>query len=108
MCPFAGVSRCTRFRDGRNWSLLARRLRALTAGRPLCPDELKAWSKSVALIRQELVFGERRSLKTDGPPAGKQRNRHILVGHLVAQAIDSHILLELELLLLAPVASCSE
>ena len=75
MCPFAGVSRCKHVRDGRNWSLLARRLRALTTGLPLCPDELKVWSESVALICQELVFGERRSLiKTDGPPAGSKRH----------------------------------
>ena len=59
MCPFAGVSRCKRF-DTVGTSLLARRVRAFTAGLPLCPDELKVWINPVALIRQELVFGERR------------------------------------------------
>ena len=68
MCPFAGVSRCKRF-DTVGTSLLARRVRAFTAGLPLCLDELKVWINPVALIRQELVFGERISLKPT-PPLG--------------------------------------
>ena len=103
MCPFAGVSRCKRF-DTVGTSLLARRVRAFTAGLPLCPDELKVWINPVALIRQELVFGERRP-----QVAQSRRLRRGETGtFLAAQAIDSHMLLELELLLLVPVTSCSE
>ena len=88
----------------RNWSLLARRVRAFTAGLQLCPDELKVWINPVALIRQELVFGERRP-----QVAQSRRLRRGETGtFLAAQAIDSHMLLELELLLLVPVTSCSE
>ena len=54
------------------------------------------------MIRQELVFGERISLKPT-PPLGSNR-----YSDLVAQALDSHILLELELLLPVTVASCSD
>ena len=43
----------------------------------------------------------RRSLKADASGGVKR-------AHLAAQAIDSHMLLELELLLLVPVTSCSE
>ena len=103
MCPFAGVSRCKRF-DTVGTSLLARRVRAFTAGLQLCPDELKVWINPVALIRQELVFGERRP-----QVAQSRRLRRGETGtFLAAQAIDSHMLLELELLLLVPVTSCSE
>ena len=44
----------------------------------------------------------RRSLKADA--SGGVKRAH----YLAAQAIDSHMLLELELLLLVPVTSCSE
>ena len=91
MCPFAGVSRCKRF-DTVGTSLLARRVRAFTAGLPLCPDELKVWINPVALIRQELVFGERRP-----QVAQSRRLRRGLTG-------ATHIVLELNLKLLLSVA----
>ena len=78
----------------KDWSLLARRVRAFTAGLPLCQDT----EQSGALIRQELVFGERKPT----PPVGSNGYTD-----LVAQR-TSHILLELELLLPVAVASCSD
>jgi len=87
-CALLPESRgCKPFQDGRNWSLC---LPGVCAPSPQGCRSVQMSSRcgpSGALIRLELVFAERRSLKTDASGGVKRAQAHIL------------LLLELKLLL---------